>query len=117
VVTGLYSVPGYDAAKALIDTVSAVAGLAVLQSTPAGQVAQITQVIKNGIDSIFGLSTTKIRLGVNDTMIGSQPLRSGYYVGIGAPAAEVDFSQLWLVDGHLLTGRDPIAGRPFTGHD
>jgi hypothetical protein len=117
VVAGLYSVPGDDAAKALVETVSAIAGLAVLQASPAGQVAQITQVIKNGIDSIFQLNTTKIRLGINDTMIGSQPLRSGYYVGIGATAADVDFSRLWLVDGHLVEGRDPVAGRPFVGYD
>jgi hypothetical protein len=116
-VTGLYSVPGDDAAKALVEIVSAVASLAVLQATPAGQVAQVTQVIKNGIDSIFQLNTTKLRLGVNDTMIGSQPLRSGYYVGIGASPAEIDFGRLWLVDGHLIDGRDPIAGRPFAGHD
>jgi hypothetical protein len=117
VVAGLYSVPGDDAAKALVETVSAITGLAVLQTSPVAQIAQITQVIKNGIDSIFQLSTTRIRLGVNDTMIGSQPLRCGYYVGIGAPVTDIDFSQLWLVDGHLVQGRDPIAGRPFTGSD
>jgi hypothetical protein len=117
VVAGLYSVPGDDAAKALVETVSAITGLAVLQTSPVAQIAQITQVIKNGIDSIFQLSTTRIRLGVNDTMIGSQPLRCGYYVGIGAFATDIDFSQLWLVDGHLVQGRDPIAGRPFTGSD
>lgn len=117
VVTGLYSVPGDDAAKALVETVGAIAGLAVLQATPAAQVAQITQVIKNGIDSIFQLNTTKLRLGVNDTMIGSQPLRAGYYVGVGASAADVDLSRLWLVDGHLVEGKDPIAGRQFTGSD
>ncbi len=118
VVTGLYSVPGDDAAKALVETVSAIAGLAVLQaSAAAAQVAQITQVIKNGIDSIFQLNTTKLRLGVNDTMSGAQPLRAGYYVAIAASATDVDFGRLWLVDGHLLEGRDPIAGRPFVGHD
>jgi hypothetical protein len=117
VVAGLYSVPGDDAAKALVETLSAVAGLALLQASPAGQVAQITQVIKAGIDSIFQLNTTKIRLGVNDTMSGAQPLRSGYYVGIAASAAEVDFTRLWLVDGHLLEGKDPVSARPFVGHD
>jgi hypothetical protein len=116
-VAGLYSVPGDDAAKALVETVSAVAGLTLLQGTAAGEVAQLTQVIKNGIDSIFQLNATKIRLGVNDTMSGAQPLRSGYYAGIAASAAEVDFSRLWLVDGHLADGKDPIAARPFVGHD
>ncbi len=117
VVAGLYSVPGDDAAKALVELVSAVAGLALLQGTAVGQAAQVTQVIKNGIDSIFQLNTTKIRLGVNDTMSGAQPLRSGYYVGIAATAADVDFSRLWLVDGHLVEGKDPIAARQFVGHD
>jgi hypothetical protein len=117
VVAGLYSVPGDDSAQALVQLVSAVAGLDVLQTTPAAAVAQVTQVLKNGLDTILRLNATKIRLGVNDTMIGSQPLRSGYYVGIGAAPKDVDFGRLWLCGSHLFAGRNPIEGQPFVGHD
>jgi hypothetical protein len=114
IVAGLYSVPGDDAAKALVETVSALAGVATL---PADQVAPVAQVIKTGIDGIFRLGTTKLRLGVNDTFIASNPLRSGFHVGIAAPETEVDLDRLWLRDGRLITGKDPIAGTAFTGHD
>jgi hypothetical protein len=114
IVAGLYSVPGDDAAKALVETVSALAGLAMI---PASQVAPVAQVIKTGIDGVFRLGTTKLRLGVNDTFIASNPLRSGFHVGIAAPETEIDLDRLWLRDGRLITGKDPIAGTAFTGHD
>jgi hypothetical protein len=114
IVVGLYSVPGDDTAKALVETVSALAGLAML---PANQVTPVAQVIKTGLDGVFRLSTTKLRLGVNDTLIASNPLRSGFYVGIAASEAEIDVGKLWLRNGRLITGTDPIAGIAFTGHD
>jgi hypothetical protein len=114
IVAGLYSVPGDDAAQALVETVSALAGLATI---PANQVTPVAQVIKTGLDGIFRLSATKLRLGVNDTLVASAPLLSGFYVGIAAPETEIDLGRLWLRDGRLITGRDPIAGSAFTGHD
>jgi hypothetical protein len=114
VVAGLYSVPGDDAAIALVETVSAIAGLAAL---PASQVGQIIQVVKTGVDGIFRLGTTRLRLGINDTFIASNPLRSGFHVGIGASTSEIDLGRLWLRDGHLIMGRDPIAGSSFNSYD
>jgi len=114
VLAGLYSVPGDDAAQALVQAVGAIAGLAVF---PASQVGQVTQVVKAGVDGILRLGTTKLQLGVNDTFIASNPLRSGFYVGIGAPATQIDLGRLWLREGRLVTGTDPIASRAFIDHD
>jgi hypothetical protein len=113
-VVGLYSVPGDDAAKALVETVSALAGLAAL---PANQLTSVAQVVKTGIDGVFRLGSTRLQLGVNDTFVASEPLRSGFHVGVAASPTDIDLDKLWLRDGRLVTGRDPIAGVVFTGHD
>ncbi len=113
-VVGLYSVPGDDAAKTLVETVSALAGLAAL---PANQVTSMAQVIKTGIDGVFRLSSTRLQLGVNDTFVASQPLCSGFHVGIAAAPTDIDLDTLWLRGGRLVIGRDPISGVAFTGCD
>jgi hypothetical protein len=94
IVVGLYSVPGDDAAKALVETVSALAGLAML---PANQVTPVAQVIKAGIDGVFRLGTTKLRLGLNDTFVASNPLRSGFHVGIAASETNIDLGRCGCV--------------------
>lgn len=111
---GLWSVPGDDSAKALVATVAAVAGLA---GAAAGPIAQVADVVKAGVDSIFGLSTSALRLGVRDTFFPDNPLKAGYYVGIGAVAGSVDLSRLWLRDGKLVQGNDPLVARPYEEND
>ena len=47
------------------------------------------------------------------------PLRSGVYIGIGAPPGSVDMEKLWLSKGRLVKGADPIAAarQPYQDHD
>src|SRR5713226_417638 len=78
---GLYSVPGQDAAKALVTTVGTIAGLAGPATLPA---VELMTALKSGIDSILSLPATKLRLGVRDTFFPNNPLRAGFHVGIGA---------------------------------
>jgi hypothetical protein len=112
---GLYSVPGQDAAKALISTVSS---FAALGGAAVGQAAQIAGLVKDGVDSILGLGETKLQLGVSDSFYPSgNPLRPGFYVGIAAPIRDVDVKTLWLKEGHLVKGVDPNVGRPYQDHD
>ncbi len=113
-VVGLYSVPGDDAATALVATVGAAAGLAGLA---AGPVTQLADVVKTGVDSILGLAATRLRLGVSDVFFAGNPLRSGFHVGIGTPEENVDVDRLWLRDGRLMMGVDPVVARPYTDHD
>lgn len=112
---GLYSVPGQDAAKALITTVSS---FAALGGAAVGQAAQIAGLVKDGVDSILGLGETKLQLGVKDSFYADgNPLRPGFYVGIAAPSDDIDVSKLWLKEGHLVQGIDPMASHPYQDHD
>jgi hypothetical protein len=115
VLVGLYSVPGQDAAKALISTVSTLASFGGPQF---GQAVQIAGLVKDGVDQILGLGETKLQLGVRDAFFpDGNPLRSGYHLGIAAPTSDIDTSKLWLKDGRLVKGTDPIAARPYEDRD
>ena len=116
ILAGLFSVPGEDAAKALIDTVAAVAKLG---GVALGSAPQIASAVKSGVESILGLNDSKLQLGIQDTFNPGTPLKSGFLVGISAPSGTVDMNQLWLSDGRLVKGPDPIAaaGVPYQDHD
>lgn len=115
ILVGLYSVPGQDAAKALISTVGTLASFAGPQF---GQAAQIAGLVEDGIDKILGLGDTKLQLGVRDSFFpGGNPLRSGCHIGIAAPTGQVNVPALWLRNGRLVTGADPIASSPYEEHD
>jgi hypothetical protein len=114
VVVGLYAVPGQDATKALIDTVGK---LAALGGVALGQALEVTNVIKSGVEGILGMAQTSLSLGVEDTFYKGNPFRSGLYVGISAPASEINLNELWLKEGQLVKGRDPIVGKPYVDYD
>lgn len=111
---GLYSVPGQEAVKALVDTVSTVASLGGIALGPS---VEIVNVVKAGVENIVGLNEARLELGIRDTFYQNNPLQSGYYVGINAPITQVIFDQLWLKEGRLVKGVDPIVGQPYEDHD
>ncbi|MBV9446657.1 MAG: hypothetical protein JO345_12280 [Streptosporangiaceae bacterium] len=112
-VAGLYAVPGDDAAQALVATISALTTLTG-SAIPAGTIAKV---VTDGVDKLLGLDKTTLRLGICDTFYPGNLLRTGFHVGLGADLAEVDFSRLWLRDGHLMKGPDPFAAKPYQDHD
>jgi hypothetical protein len=112
-VAGLYAVPGDDAAQALVATVRALTALAG-SAVPAGTIAKV---VTDGVDKLLGLDKTTLRLGVCDTFYPGNLLRTGFHVGLGAELTQVDFSRLWLRDGHLVKGQDPLAAKPYQDHD
>ena len=114
ILAGLYSVPREDAAVALVSTVGALAGVAGPNAVAA---TEIVNLVKSGVDSILGLGTTKLRLGINDTFGGSNALRSGFHVGIGAAEAQVPFRQLGIREGRLVVGNSLLLAGPYTGED
>jgi hypothetical protein len=114
VLVGLWSVAGDDAAKALVTTAGAVSGLLGAAGPP---VAQVIDVVKSAVESILSLDQTVLRLGVNDTFFPGNPLRAGFYVGIGSAAATIDVDRLWLRGGRLLAGADPVVAKPYSDHD
>jgi hypothetical protein len=111
--TGLYSVPGEDSAKALVETLSNVAALPGLA---LGSVTQIANIVKSGVESILKLNESRLELGVKDSFYSNKPLRAGFYIAMDASLSDVDFSQLWL-DGGLKFGRDPFQAKSFDKHD
>lgn len=114
ILAGLYSIPGQDASKALIDTISTVANLGGLVTS---QYAQIANVVKQGIESVAGLSEARLELGISDTFYPKNPFRSGYYLGISAAEADIAMNRLWLREGRLVQGEDPVIAQPFEDYD
>jgi hypothetical protein len=115
VLCGLYSVPRADATDALVSTLSAVSDLAGPEAAAAVKMAEV---LKAGVDSILGLGSTVLRLGIRDTFGGGgNPLRSGFHIGLGAPPMQVPADRLWLKDGRLHEGSSAALARPFTASD
>lgn len=114
ILIGLYSVPGQDAARALVDTVCTVANLAGIA---AGQAAPIATAIKSGVENILGLNDARLELGIRDSFYQNNRLQSCYYVGINVPSTDVAFNELWVRDGRLIKGPDPIVGVNYEDHD
>lgn len=111
---GLYSVPGQDAARVLIDTLSTVANLGGLA---LGQSVAIANTIKTGVESIVGLNEARLELGVRDSFFPTNPFSSGYYLAVNAEEADVDIKKLWLSKGRLVKGPDPLRANPYEDHD
>jgi hypothetical protein len=114
ILIGLYSVPGEEMAKALIDTVGTIASLG---GVALGQSVQIANAVKSGVENILGLDEAKLQLGIRDTFYQNNPLESSYFVGINAAETAVAFDRLWLREGRLVQGLDPIVGLPYEDHD
>ncbi len=111
---GLYAVPGQDAAKALIGTLSTIAGLGGIA---LGQIPAVANAVKTGVESVIGLNESTLQLGVRDTFYQGNPLRSGYHVAIDSDADKVEMSKLWLYKGQLKKGNDPVAGVAYEEND
>jgi hypothetical protein len=114
VVAGLYAVPGQDATKALVETVGQ---LAALGGVALGQALEVTNIVKSAVEGIVGMGETTLSLGVEDTFYQGNPFRSGLYLGVSAPSSAVKLNELWLKDGKLVQGRDPIAAKRYTDYD
>jgi hypothetical protein len=114
VLTGLYSVPGEDSLRVLIDVVSQVANLGGLA---IHQYLALANAVKTGVENIINLDSAQLQLGINDTFYQHNPFRSGYYVGIQAPADEVFPSLLWLENGRLMKGPFPGSCKSYEDFD
>ena len=113
-IVGLYSVPGGDTAQALVSTVESFSNLS---GVVAHSAVQIMSMVKSSVENILRLSSTSLRLGVSDSFFPDNPLRAGYHGGIGAEAGSIDGTRLWLVNGTLREGPDPMVASPYRKHD
>ena len=76
---GLYNVPAQDSSEALINTIGMVAGLAGLS---LGQITEISNIVKSGVENLLELKDSKINIGICDTLSFSNPPKTGYLVAI-----------------------------------
>jgi hypothetical protein len=114
-IAGLYAVPGHDSAVALINLVSS---FAALDPTPIGLAVEVAGLVGNAVESIVGLDQAVLHLGVSETFHSpANPLASGYFAGIAAPASAIDATQLWVVNGRLQKGPDAASSVAYTDHD
>ncbi|MFF7489503.1 TnsA-like heteromeric transposase endonuclease subunit [Streptomyces luteogriseus] len=97
--------------------VSTVESFSNLSGVVAHSAVQIMSMVKSSVENILRLSSTSLRLGVSDSFFPDNPLRAGYHVGIGAEAGSVDGTRLWLVNGTLREGPDPMVASPYRKHD
>lgn len=115
---GLYAVPAADGAKVLIDTLSQLTGL-----IPAlKQATEVAGIVKAGTEGLLGLADTQLALGVRDTLRPAgaghgRTARPGFVVAVNAPQAQLKPAQLWVREGRLYEGPNPVAARPFDSHD
>jgi hypothetical protein len=115
---GLYAVPAKDGAKVLIDTLAQLSGL-----VPAlKQATDVANIVKGGVEGLLGIGGTRLTLGIHAAFraLGAgagRPARPGFIVAINAPSATVRPEQLWVRDGRLYEGPNPVAAQPFASHD
>ena len=113
-VAGLYSVPGDDAAQALITTVSALTVLVGSAVPTGGVLPRLSPMVL----IMFGLSNTTLRLGICDTFYPGNPLRTGFHVGLGTDSARVDIREAMASRRPLWSeARDPFSVEPLTDCD
>jgi hypothetical protein len=114
VLVGLYSVPGGDAAKALVDTLAALASIPTLG---LGGADEVVVAVKTGVEKVLGLTETRLELGIRDSFFSGNPLKAGYHLGIDAEPTEVDVTRLWFDRGRLVKGAGPENAVPYADHD
>lgn len=115
---GLYAVPAADGAKVLIDTLSQLTGL-----VPAlKQATELAGIVKAGTEGLLGLADTALALGVHDTLRPAgaghgRTAQPGFVVAVNTPQAAINPAYLWVKEGRLHEGPNPVAARPFDSHD
>jgi hypothetical protein len=120
VASGLFAVPKDEAASALLDTLGQLAGLGI---PGLKQGADIAGIVKSGVEGLIGLKGTKPVLGVKDalgdprTAVAGSEAAPCVLAAVAAPAAEVDFTKLWIREGRLWSGASADALQPYEARD
>lgn len=107
---GLYAVPAKDGAAILINTLSQLSSI-VPQLAAATQVAGV---LKTGTKQMLGIDGTQLKLGLHNSFFpvtGGEGFiaRPGFAVAVSKPANEVDPKTLWVVNGRLRVGKNPVS--------
>jgi hypothetical protein len=117
---GLFAMSKDEAATHLLNTLGQIASLGI---PGLEQGVKIAGIVKSGVEGVIGLKGTQPVLGVKDALKDPRVAENGaaaapcVLVGIAAPAAEVDFSELWVREGRLLKGNAADALQPYEAKD
>jgi hypothetical protein len=114
---GLYAVPGDNAAKLLLSSVSQ---LSVLTGLSAALAAGVADIIRQGVEGMMTLDKTSLQLGVRYTLSSTdrpQRAKAGFLAAINAPSGAVDYNRLWIKEGRLRVGENPVTAVPYAAHD
>jgi len=112
----LLSVPGADAAQALLATLTDLAALPAL-ATGLDSALKVARAVEQGVDRLLALDQVQLQLGILDTWAAGEGFRAGFYVGIAADENAIDGDRLWVQDGRLRHGEDPVTARAYGAHD
>ncbi|MEH7911804.1 hypothetical protein V7798_32105 [Rhizobium laguerreae] len=109
---GLYAVPAKDGAAILINTLSQLSSI-VPQLAAATQVAGV---LKTGTEQMLGIDGTQLKLGLHNSFFpvtGGEGFiaRPGFALAVSKPSNKVDSKRMWVVNGRLRIGDNPISAQ------
>jgi hypothetical protein len=123
---GLYAVPGQDAAKVLLASLGQLSSLAGI-SAEVG--LKIADVVKTGVEGLMQMDGSTLQLGARDTLKMAPPpavkaptgktAKGGYLLAVNAPDREMKsvFPELWVTEGRLVQGSNPLTAEAYKDHD
>jgi hypothetical protein len=123
---GLYAVPGQDAAKVLLASLGQLSSLAGI-SAEIG--LKIADVVKTGVEGLMQMDGSTLQLGARDSLKKAPPpavkaptgktAKAGYLLAVNAPDREMKavFPELWVKEGRLVQGSNPMTADAYDGHD
>lgn len=111
---GLMAMQGQNYLGAVIKTLGNFASMMAVPQLSA--VLNVAQPLATGIQDLFGAAGQHLHLGLHESF-AAEELVPGYFCVIRATEAEVDRSQLWVVDDQLRIGRTAQQSVPFEEYD
>lgn len=104
--TGLYSVPGDDLTKSLLNMVGELGQSIGIAGTALSSGLKIAETVYSGFGTLLGLNTVKqVVAALNGRMLS----KSGYYLLANAPASTVKIGELQVREGGLYRGQDRVS--------
>jgi hypothetical protein len=103
--TGLFSVPGDDLTKSLLNMVGQL-GQSIGAATALSAGQKIAETVYSGFGSLLGLNTvTQVVAALNGRILTN----SRYYLVANVPAEKIQVNELSVQDGRLYRGQTPVS--------
>ncbi|MFX0205520.1 MAG: hypothetical protein ACFFDT_06000 [Candidatus Hodarchaeota archaeon] len=86
-------------------------------STALSTYMKVAGVVMDGVESLFGLDTTKPLIGFSKQFNPSKGFEPSYFALINMPNSKLDTADLWVQDGQLVYGKSLSNAKPFRHAD